>query len=150
MGTLRLRGAEGLICPKFYTKFFFLLLCPDFPHCLPEFGRAVAPPAPLPRTPMNVYMYILFSFQVDPLFQKTSATFDEGGSGGLLLNQLYCINDSSAIVLDSKTMVTGTRDTPVERSQVVDLTEIKGRGVSCTILRTRVCVVRTLEIIKFP
>ena len=29
MGTLWL-GAEGLICPKFYT---FFLLCPNFPHC---------------------------------------------------------------------------------------------------------------------
>ena len=28
-------------------------------------------------------------FDVDPLFQKTSAKFDEGGAKGLLLNNLY-------------------------------------------------------------
>ena len=27
-------------------------------------------------------------FEVDPLFSKTSAAFDEGGTGGLLLNHL--------------------------------------------------------------
>ena len=52
MGTLWLRGAEGLICPKFYTQFFFFFSSRTFATGLPKFGRAVAPPAPLPRTPM--------------------------------------------------------------------------------------------------
>ena len=58
MGTLWLRGAEGLIWPKFYTRFFFFLLCPNFPHCLPEIGRAVPPPRPLSRTPIQVVQCI--------------------------------------------------------------------------------------------
>ena len=45
-GTLRLRGAEGLICPKFYT---FFLLCPNFPHCSARIWEGSCPPAPPPR-----------------------------------------------------------------------------------------------------
>ena len=121
MGTLWLGGAEGLICPKFYTdnhkhpplghcprdvihppkiwKTPLLLdihkhppplghclgdviihipkglicsflwpifsscfagisptVCPNFTHCLLEFGGAAAPPAPPPHTPMDVIM----------------------------------------------------------------------------------------------
>ena len=32
-------------------------------------------------------------FEIDPLFQKTSAKFDEGGAHGLLLNNLSIDND---------------------------------------------------------
>jgi condensin complex subunit 2 len=31
-------------------------------------------------------------FDVDPLFQKTSAKFDEGGAKGLLMNNLFVIS----------------------------------------------------------
>ena len=119
MGTLWLGGAEGLICPKFYTdnhkhpplehcprdvihppkilkntptlghsqappplghclcdviinipkglicSFLWPIfsscfarisptVCPNFTHCLPEFGGAAAPPAPPPHTPMHI------------------------------------------------------------------------------------------------
>ena len=48
-------------------------------------------------------------FEVDPLFQKTSASFDEGGTSGLLLNHLSCLDNSSQLALDSETVVTGFR-----------------------------------------
>ncbi len=67
---------------------------------------------------------------MDPLFQKTSAAFDEGGSGGLLLNQLRCLDDSSELVLDSNTIVTGTEDTePNSRrgTKPVGLRELRGK-----------------------
>ena len=45
MGTLQLRGAERLICPKFYASFYFFLLCPDFPHCFARIWEGSCPPA---------------------------------------------------------------------------------------------------------
>ncbi|KAG5457175.1 MAG: condensin complex subunit 2/barren [Olpidium bornovanus] len=36
-------------------------------------------------------------FSVDPLFKKTSADFDEGGAGGLLLNHLHMQRDGKII-----------------------------------------------------
>jgi condensin complex subunit 2 len=44
-------------------------------------------------------------FQTDPLFNKTSAAFDEGGTAGLLLNHLHCRDDMSELVLDSNTVM---------------------------------------------
>ncbi len=35
-------------------------------------------------------------FEVDPLFSKTSAAFDEGGTGGLLLNHLRYVTPTLA------------------------------------------------------
>lgn len=40
-------------------------------------------------------------FMIDPLFQKMRADFDEGGTGGLLLNNLYSRDDSSELLFDS-------------------------------------------------
>jgi condensin complex subunit 2 len=40
------------------------------------------------------------AFEVDPLFTKTSAQFDEGGARGLLLNHLSVFNDCD-IIFDS-------------------------------------------------
>ena len=55
MGTLWLRGEEGLICPKFYT---FFLLCPNFSHCFARIWEGSSPPPPcaLTRTPMFIRM----------------------------------------------------------------------------------------------
>ncbi len=69
--------------------------------------------------------------QVDPLFHKMSAAFDEGGSGGLLLNHLSCLDDTSELYLDSSTVVPGF-DEPRESDEVasarsmVDLKEFRG------------------------
>jgi condensin complex subunit 2 len=40
------------------------------------------------------------AFDVDPLFKKTSAAFDEGGAKGLLLNHLSVYNNCE-IIFDS-------------------------------------------------
>ncbi|WFD33430.1 hypothetical protein MCUN1_000243 [Malassezia cuniculi] len=39
-------------------------------------------------------------FAVDPLFKKTSADFDEGGAGGLLMNHLH-VDDHMKVVFDA-------------------------------------------------
>ncbi|WFD30795.1 hypothetical protein MSPP1_001819 [Malassezia sp. CBS 17886] len=39
-------------------------------------------------------------FSVDPLFKKTSADFDEGGAGGLLMNHLH-VDDQMKVVFDA-------------------------------------------------
>lgn len=63
-------------------------------------------------------------FEIDPLFGKTSAAFDEGGARGLLLNHL-CVVDYTAIVFDSSDAVSvnaavDTNDT------LCDITDLKG------------------------
>lgn len=63
-------------------------------------------------------------FEVDPLFHKTSAAFDEGGTSGLLLNHLRCLDDTSELVLDSNTILTNV-DTPCNQGSPVDLGELK-------------------------
>ena len=67
---------------------------------------------------------------MDPLFQKTSAAFDEGGTGGLLLNHLRCLDDGSELILDSNTIAMDTSEpTPSQSdraSKPVDITEFKG------------------------
>ena len=70
-----------------------------------------------------------FFFQVDPLFKKTSAAFDEGGTGGLLLNHLRCLDDSSELVLDSNTVVYGADEVlrdPEHGRAMVDLRDLRG------------------------
>eukprot|EP00117_Sycon_ciliatum_P015885 scpid28676/ scgid15559/ Condensin complex subunit 2; Barren homolog; Chromosome assembly protein xCAP-H; Chromosome-associated protein H; Non-SMC condensin I complex subunit H len=56
---------------------------------------------------LNVKKFDL-EFEVDPLFSKTSATFDEGGPKGLLLNQLSTRGDSCDVILDSNAVVMPT------------------------------------------
>jgi condensin complex subunit 2 len=43
--------------------------------------------------------------EVDPLFKKTCASFDEGGAHGLLLNRL-CVTDGCQLVFDSTDVIT--------------------------------------------
>ncbi|CAH1783707.1 unnamed protein product [Owenia fusiformis] len=75
---------------------------------------------------INVNKFDL-EFEVDPLFHKTASTFDEGGSGGLLLNHLHCIDDSSQLILDSSTVVMNTDSTKHnDKSRaLVDLSNFK-------------------------
>ena len=73
----------------------------------------------------------VFFLQVDPLFHKTSAAFDEGGAGGLLLNHLFVRDDSCELLLDSTTVTMATRDASSEGqttqdSSMVDLSELRG------------------------
>ena len=56
VGTLWVRGAERLICPKLYTRCLFLLALPEFsPLFCPNLGGQL-PPFPLPRTPMHTHL----------------------------------------------------------------------------------------------
>ena len=74
---------------------------------------------------------ILFP-QVDPLFHKTSAAFDEGGTFGLLLNHLVCKDDECELLLDSTALAcsAGTQTEPIEstRHAEVDLADLKGEN----------------------
>lgn len=66
--------------------------------------------------------------QVDPLFKVMSAAFDEGGSSGLLLNNLRCFDDRQDLVLDSSSDVAQV-DYSIDISQrkPLEMSEIKGR-----------------------
>ena len=60
-----------------------------------------------------------------------SAAFDEGGSSGLLLNNLRSFDSKQQLILDSSTLITPVDDPDTsrleERQQFVDASEIKGR-----------------------
>ncbi|KAJ7356351.1 hypothetical protein OS493_025460 [Desmophyllum pertusum] len=78
---------------------------------------------------LNVNQFDL-AFEVDPLFHKTSAAFDEGGTGGLLLNHLFVRDDSCELLLDSTTVTMTTRDSSSEGqttqdNSMVDLSELR-------------------------
>jgi hypothetical protein len=67
------------------------------------------------------------------MFQIMSATFDEGGAGGLLLNHLRCYDDRQLLVLDSSVVVPVVEEKAVDVSVLsqptpasVDLEELKG------------------------
>ena len=89
--------------------------------------------------PALVLLEVLFPFvvfymsQVDPLFSKTSATFDEGGPRGLLLNQLATRGDTCEVVLDSNSVVMpSTMETKAATShdpKMTDLTHLRGMPI---------------------
>jgi len=94
---------------------------------------------------INVNKFDL-EFEVDPLFQKTSATFDEGGTGGLLLNHLHCRDDTSEIVLDSNTVIMNIdhhEDAPNTQKQrankIVKIKELKDLCNTMTRERELIC-----------
>jgi len=73
------------------------------------------------------------AFTVDPLFQQTSAQFDEGGAKGLLLNTLS-VYQGCEIVFDSwevpeKSMLVQTKNDH-ERHASINLSFMKGKS-SC-------------------
>ncbi|XP_071947750.1 condensin complex subunit 2-like isoform X2 [Antedon mediterranea] len=69
-------------------------------------------------------------FEVDPLFQKTAAAFDEGGTFSLLLNHLPVRDDTCEMLLDSTCIIDSigqqAGEVQYRQDQQVDLTEIKG------------------------
>ncbi|KAK6185759.1 hypothetical protein SNE40_007921 [Patella caerulea] len=75
---------------------------------------------------INVNKFDL-EFEVDPMFQVTSAAFDEGGVSGLLLNNLQCFDDGQQLILDSSTQVSIIDDKSLEerKSQSIDTEEIQ-------------------------
>ena len=77
MGTLWLRGAEGLICLKLYTdkkhKYQFLPALPEFsPLFCPNLGGQL-PPCPLARTPMGLgVLFVSNNFDLTILIRVES------------------------------------------------------------------------------
>lgn len=71
-------------------------------------------------------------FEVDPLFKVMSAAFDEGGSSGLLLNNLRTFDDQQDLILDSTSAIVQLDHTDgLSQRKPVDMSEIKGmfRGI---------------------
>ena len=70
------------------------------------------------------------SIQVDPLFKKTCASFDEGGVGGLLLNQLSVGSDDCLLMLDPN-QVPPSEEGSIEHTptSIPGLSELKGQWV---------------------
>lgn len=65
--------------------------------------------------------------QVDPLFKVMSAAFDEGGSSGLMLNNLRCFDDRQDLILDSSSaLVQGDCSSDLSQRNSIDMSEIKG------------------------
>ena len=60
------------------------------------------------------------------MFKVMSAAFDEGGSSGLLLNNLRCFDDRQSLILDSSSDITQV-DYSEDPSQIkpLDMSEIK-------------------------
>ena len=56
-----------------------------------------------------------------------SVAFDEGGSSGLLLNNLRCVDDRQSFILDSSSDITQVDNSvhPFKR-KLLDMTKIKG------------------------
>ncbi|XP_061194277.1 condensin complex subunit 2-like [Saccostrea echinata] len=71
-------------------------------------------------------------FEVDPLFKVMSAAFDEGGSSGLLLNNLRTFDDQQDLILDSTSAIVQLDHSEgLSQKKPVDMSEIKGmfRGI---------------------
>ncbi|XP_022236711.1 condensin complex subunit 2-like, partial [Limulus polyphemus] len=67
-------------------------------------------------------------FEVDPLFHKMTAQFDEGGTSGLLMNSLFCRDDDCELLLDSKSIMYGknvSQPSSERLVEYVDITEFK-------------------------
>lgn len=83
---------------------------------------------------------------MDPLFQQTSAQFDEGGAKGLLLNTLS-VYQGCEIVFDSwevpeKSMLAQAKNDS-ERHASVNLSFMKGRSFRA-LQETCLCIARSV------
>ncbi|XP_033102738.1 condensin complex subunit 2-like isoform X2 [Anneissia japonica] len=82
-------------------------------------------------------------FEVDPLFQKTAAAFDEGGTFSLLLNHLPVRDDSCELLLDSSCVIDNVGREPEEvkekQDTTVDLSEIRGHYSSVHFEALQIC-----------
>ncbi|KAI8513738.1 hypothetical protein Bbelb_080620 [Branchiostoma belcheri] len=84
-------------------------------------------------------------FEVDPLFKKMSATFDEGGTRGLLLNHLSCTDDNMELLFDAKSLATATLGDKIDdtgSTEQVDLSEFlqhQHKGILERISTAEVC-----------
>lgn len=78
-------------------------------------------------------------FSVDPLFQKTSAAFDEGGARGLLLNHLS-VHRGCEILFDSSEIVDEEANTHQETASV-NLSELKDKLNLSNLPKLEICPV---------
>jgi condensin complex subunit 2 len=81
---------------------------------------------------LHLLLFSTVAFTVDPLYQQTSAQFDEGGARGLLLNTLGVYNDCR-IMFDSwdipgKNMKSGFTQNR-ESFETINVSFIK--GIAC-------------------
>eukprot|EP00697_Spironema_sp_BW2_P008355 gnl/Spiro4/22936_TR11319_c0_g1_i1.p1 gnl/Spiro4/22936_TR11319_c0_g1~~gnl/Spiro4/22936_TR11319_c0_g1_i1.p1 ORF type:complete len:746 (+),score=147.08 gnl/Spiro4/22936_TR11319_c0_g1_i1:66-2240(+) len=70
------------------------------------------------------------SFTVDPLFQSTSAKFDEGGARGMLLNNLDVYNCCELIFDSSDANLHSHNTTTAPPPQLVDITALRAQLLS--------------------
>ena len=83
---------------------------------------------------------------MDPFFQAMSAAFDEGGTGGLLLTQLRCLNSMSQLAFDSSTIVSPGGDDVTDDDRgasAIDLRDLRSEwylgGKNDALIRVRTC-----------
>jgi len=78
-------------------------------------------------------------FDIDPLFQKTSAKFDEGGAKGLLLNNL-CINEQLYLMFDSGNILDlAGMDLQQQKKAPITKGFFRDAELSSDILRAKLC-----------
>ena len=90
MGTLRLRGAEGLICPKLYT-YFFLLALPRFSSLFcPNLGGQLPPCLvrlclPIVNSYDNKIYYIYEAITCPPIVVFSDWTQEKEAKGAIIV-----------------------------------------------------------------
>ncbi|PRP89354.1 condensin complex subunit 2-like [Planoprotostelium fungivorum] len=77
-------------------------------------------------------------FQVDPLFKKTSASFDEPGARGLLLNRLN-VYENCQIVFDSTDAQRGKKNKNNEEDTTCDITALQAKLNKLDVSTMQIC-----------
>jgi len=78
-------------------------------------------------------------FDIDPLFQKTSAKFDEGGAKGLLMNNL-CIDEQLHLMFDSGNIFDlGATDPQQQRRAALSRAFFKEIDFGSDLLKHKIC-----------
>ncbi|KAK0043252.1 condensin complex subunit 2 [Biomphalaria pfeifferi] len=80
-------------------------------------------------------------FEEDPMFQVTSAAFDEGGARGLLLNRLRIFDDNYQLVLDSSAPVSFEAPQPDSQSapKKASYSELKAKLENANLENCQMC-----------
>ncbi|XP_071494851.1 condensin complex subunit 2-like isoform X1 [Diadema antillarum] len=81
-------------------------------------------------------------FEPDPLFQRTSAAFDEGGSFGLLLNHLHCRDDGCELLLDSNTVLSPEGEatkSDIGTQTTVDMSDVREIYAGVSLDNLQIC-----------
>ena len=72
---------------------------------------------------------LCFSAQIDPMFQKTAASFDECSTAGVFLSTLHCHDYRSELLFPSDVQTLSTGE-PLDLPDLgwVEMTDLKGRS----------------------